>query len=144
MQSVPITICAVSCEFESHSWRGVLDTTLYDKVGHAAAVYQWCEFKPRRGKNKNLTALKSNSSTVWFNFQTYIYIYIYNNNNNKKHIALFLFIRTTARITALHTSTATVTHTHSRFRLQPIQRYLTGRFLQDSNNNNKKHIAKRL
>ena len=26
----------------------------------------------RRGKNKNLTALKSNSNTVWFNFQTYI------------------------------------------------------------------------
>jgi hypothetical protein len=22
-----------------------------------AAVYQWCEFKSRRGKNKNLTAL---------------------------------------------------------------------------------------
>jgi hypothetical protein len=36
------------------------------------AVYQWCEFKSRRGKNKNLTALKSNSKTVWFNFQTYI------------------------------------------------------------------------
>ena len=35
------------------------------------------EFKSRRGKNKNLTALKSNSNTVWFNFQTYIYIYIY-------------------------------------------------------------------
>jgi hypothetical protein len=34
-------------------------------------VYQWCEFKSRRGKNKNLTALKSN--LVWFNFQTYIY-----------------------------------------------------------------------
>jgi hypothetical protein len=37
-------------------------------------VYQWCGFKSRRGKNKNLTALKSNSNTVWFNFQTYIYI----------------------------------------------------------------------
>jgi hypothetical protein len=36
-------------------------------------VYQWCEFKSRRGKNKNLTALKSNSNIVWFNFQTYIY-----------------------------------------------------------------------
>ena len=33
-----------------------------------------CGFKSRRGKNKNLTALKSNSNTVWFNFQTYIYI----------------------------------------------------------------------
>jgi hypothetical protein len=39
-----------------------------------AAVYQWCEFKSRRGKNKNLTAQRSNSNIVWFNFQTYIYI----------------------------------------------------------------------
>ena len=29
-------------------------------------------FKSRRGKNNNLTALTSNSNTVWFNFQTYI------------------------------------------------------------------------
>ena len=27
---------------------------------------------PVEGRNKNLTALKSNSNTVWFNFQTYI------------------------------------------------------------------------
>ena len=40
-------------------------------------MYQWCGFKSRRGKNKNLTAQKSNSNTVWFNFQTYIDIYIY-------------------------------------------------------------------
>jgi hypothetical protein len=39
-------------------------------------VYQWCGFKSRRGKNKKLTVLKSNSNTVWFNFQTYIYIYM--------------------------------------------------------------------
>jgi hypothetical protein len=39
-------------------------------------VHQWCGFKSRRGKNKNFTALKSNSNTVWFNFQTYIYIRI--------------------------------------------------------------------
>jgi hypothetical protein len=37
-------------------------------------VYHWCEFKSCQGKNKNLTAQKSNSNTVWFNFQTYIYI----------------------------------------------------------------------
>ena len=36
-------------------------------------MYQWCEFKSRRGKNKKLTALKSNFNTVWFNFQAYIY-----------------------------------------------------------------------
>ena len=41
------------------------------------AVNQWCEFKSRRGKKKILTALKSNSDTVWFNFQTYIYIQVY-------------------------------------------------------------------
>jgi hypothetical protein len=35
------------------------------------SVYQWCEFKSRRGKNKKLTAQRSNSNTVWFNFQTY-------------------------------------------------------------------------
>ena len=35
-------------------------------------MYQWCGFKSRRGKNNNLTALKSNSNTGWFNFQTYI------------------------------------------------------------------------
>ena len=29
---------------------------------------------PVEGRTKNLTALKSNSNTVWFNFQTYIYI----------------------------------------------------------------------
>ena len=27
---------------------------------------------PVEGRTKNLTALKSNSNTVWFNFQTYI------------------------------------------------------------------------
>ena len=30
------------------------------------------EFKSHRGKTKNLTAQRSNSNTVWFNFQTYI------------------------------------------------------------------------
>jgi hypothetical protein len=35
-------------------------------------VYQWCEFKSRRGKNTSVTAQKSNSNTIWFNFQTYV------------------------------------------------------------------------
>jgi hypothetical protein len=39
-----------------------------EQVPEDVAVYQWCGFKSRRGKNKNLTALKSNSNTVWFNF----------------------------------------------------------------------------
>ena len=38
-----------------------------------AAVYQWCELKFHRGKNKKLSAQRSNSNTVLFNFQTYIY-----------------------------------------------------------------------
>jgi hypothetical protein len=29
-------------------------------------VYQWCGLKSRQGKNKNLTAQKYNSNTVWF------------------------------------------------------------------------------
>jgi hypothetical protein len=41
MQSVPITIYVVSFEFESHSWRGVFDTTLYDKVGQLFDAGRW-------------------------------------------------------------------------------------------------------
>ena len=36
-----------------------------------AAVYQWCEFKSSRGKNQRLSAERSNSNTVGFNFQTF-------------------------------------------------------------------------
>jgi hypothetical protein len=36
---------------------------------------------PVEGRTKNLTALKSNSNTVWFNFPTYIYIYIFQSFN---------------------------------------------------------------
>ena len=35
----------------------------------------WVQIPSR--EEQNLTALKSNSNTVWFNVQTYIYIYIY-------------------------------------------------------------------
>jgi hypothetical protein len=52
-------------------WSSALDVRLSE---NGAAVYQWCGFKSRRGKNENVTALKSNSNTVWFNFQTYIYM----------------------------------------------------------------------
>ena len=50
----------------------IIFTLFYIYIANGAAVYQWCGFKSRRGKKKNLTALKSNSNTVWFNFQTYI------------------------------------------------------------------------
>jgi hypothetical protein len=55
-------------------------------------IYQWCGFKSRRGKNKNLTALKSNSNTVWFNFQILIliiYIYKFGIIDHKKIIEFF-------------------------------------------------------
>jgi hypothetical protein len=38
-------------------------------IYNGAAVYQWCEFKKNRGKNKNLTAQKSNSNTVGLIFR---------------------------------------------------------------------------
>ena len=38
MQSVPIT--TKSCAFESRSWRGVLDTTLHDKVCQVGGFLQ--------------------------------------------------------------------------------------------------------
>ena len=59
-------------------------------------IVMWCEFKSRRGKNKNLTAQKSNSNTVWFNLQTYIY--------NKRIIPCFSMYR----ITVLHRSQTTM------------------------------------
>jgi hypothetical protein len=64
-----------SRDWRHYQWKGQTRANIaHFPVVHAAAVYQWCEFKSRRGKNKNLTAQKSNSNTVWFNFQTYIYI----------------------------------------------------------------------
>jgi hypothetical protein len=44
---------------------------------------------PVKGRTKNLTALKSNSNTVWFNFQTYIYIYIHATASNVVQILSF-------------------------------------------------------
>ena len=41
------TTCAISayhyrsCEFKSHSWRGILDTTLCDKVCQLLATGRW-------------------------------------------------------------------------------------------------------
>jgi hypothetical protein len=41
------------------------------------------------GVNTNLTAQKSNSNTVWFNFQTYIYIYIFRNSVQASYFERF-------------------------------------------------------
>ena len=53
-------------------WSRALDVRLSERCCSVSMV--WVQI--RRGKNKNLTALKSNSNTVWFNFQTCIYINI--------------------------------------------------------------------
>ena len=42
-------------------------------------MYQWCGFKSRRGKNKNLTALNSNSNTV-LELSNFCYIYVWKLN----------------------------------------------------------------
>ena len=54
-------------------WSRALDVRLSEWCCSVSMV--WVQIPSR--ENKNLTALKSNSNTVWFNFQTYIYIYIY-------------------------------------------------------------------
>jgi hypothetical protein len=46
-----------------------------------------------RGKNKKLTAQRSNSDTVWFNFQTYIYIYTHTHTH--PHIYTYIYIHIT-------------------------------------------------
>ena len=52
-------------------WSSGLGRWTYGKAIYSA-VYQWCEFNSRRGKNTNVTAQKSNSITGWFNFETYV------------------------------------------------------------------------
>ena len=50
-------------------WSRALDVRLSEWCCNVSMV--WVQIS-RRGKNKNLTALKSNSNTVWINFQTYV------------------------------------------------------------------------
>ena len=39
-------------------------------------IYQWCELKSCREKNKYVSAQRSNNNTIWLNYQIYIYIYV--------------------------------------------------------------------
>ena len=55
-------------------WSRALDVRLSEWCCSVSMV--WVQIPSREEQKKNLTALKSNSNTVWFNFQTYIYIYI--------------------------------------------------------------------
>ena len=52
-------------------WSRALDVRLSEWCCSVTMV--WVQI-PSREEQQNLTALKSNSNTVWFNFQTYIYI----------------------------------------------------------------------
>ena len=54
-------------------WLRALDVRLSEWCCSVSMV--WVQIPSR--EEQNLTALKSNSNTVWFNFQTYIYIYYY-------------------------------------------------------------------
>jgi hypothetical protein len=55
-------------------WSRVLDVRLSEWCCSVSMV--WVQIPSR--EEQNLTALKSNSNAVWFNFQTYIYtLYIY-------------------------------------------------------------------
>ena len=54
-------------------WSRALDVRLSEWCCSVSMV--WVQIPSR--EEQNLTALKSYSNTVWFNFQTYIYIYIY-------------------------------------------------------------------
>ena len=54
-------------------WSRALDVRISEWCCSVSMV--WVQIPSR--EEQNLTALKSNSNTVWFNFQTYIYIYIY-------------------------------------------------------------------
>ena len=58
-------------------WSRALDVRLSEWCCSVTMV--WVQIPSREEQKKILTALKSNSNTVWFNFQTYIYIYIYYN-----------------------------------------------------------------
>ena len=54
-----------------HSYHNILaDLLEFAYIWCCSVTMVWVQ--TRRGKNKYLTALKSNSNTVWFNFQTYI------------------------------------------------------------------------
>ena len=53
-------------------WSRALDIRLSEWCCSVSMV--WVQIPSR--EEQKLTALKSNSNTVWFNFQTYIYIYI--------------------------------------------------------------------
>ena len=50
-------------------WSRALDVSLSEWCCSVSMV--WVQIPSR--EEQNLTALKSNSNTVWFNFQTYIY-----------------------------------------------------------------------
>jgi hypothetical protein len=65
-------------------WSRALDVRLNEWCCSVSMV--WVQIPSR--EEQNLTGLKSNSNTVWFNFQTYIYIYHEKFNFRNKSVAI--------------------------------------------------------
>jgi hypothetical protein len=64
-----VAVSFIRCEFESCSWRGVLDTTLFDKVCQGFAAGLW--FSPgtpvssnNKADRHNITEISLNSITL--------------------------------------------------------------------------------
>ena len=83
------TTCAISayhhwsCEFEPHSWRGVLDTTLCDKVCQWLATGRWFSLGPlvssiNKIDRHNITEilLKVTLNTIKPNLHMYVFILV--------------------------------------------------------------------
>ena len=71
-QIIILSIYVPSTHAYTHVLRLSLDVRLSEWCCSVSMV--WVQIPSR--EEQNLAALKSNSNTVWFNFQTYIYIYI--------------------------------------------------------------------
>ena len=70
-----VSLCYAQSHFPlntlSHTG-SVLTYTLSHRHPHPHSHRTYTPFKSRRVKNKHLTGQRSNSNTVWFNFQTHI------------------------------------------------------------------------
>ena len=71
--SLNMHVCIYIYIVDVVEWSRALDVRLSEWCCSVSMV--WVQIPSR--EEQKLTALKSNSNTVWFNFQTYIYIYIY-------------------------------------------------------------------
>ena len=70
LPATPLMSLLSDCIVDVVEWSRALDVRLSEWCCSVTMV--WVQIPSR--EEQNLTALKSNSNTVWFNFQTYIYI----------------------------------------------------------------------